>query len=279
MWIKIAFITLIGISPILLNAQSVDFEKATDSVLVLGILRKGSFIGEEFELSGSYSSEYVGSDVVVPILSVKRGESRSTRTSSYEVLYNGKPYFASVPDLATEKDNFFIMYDWNAETATKYRTFAVSEGGIFNAREEVEYQQALDKALKWVESTRLHGIALIEHAVYDESEYTDGTGIRFSILNTGKKTIKYITFNFTGYNAVDDRVSEQGKFMLSARGIGPIEPNDVGSYEFEYVWMSDIIKYSKINSIRIQYMDESIKTITAIPAILMPFEHKSVLQD
>lgn len=53
---------------------------------------------------------------------------------------------------------------------------------------------------------KTHKFVITEAQVYDESEYTDGTGYRFEIYNGYDKTIKYVTITFKGMNAVDDPV-------------------------------------------------------------------------
>lgn len=106
------------------------------------------------------------------------------------------------------------------------------------------------------------GFVVVEAHPYDMSEYTDGTGMKFSFLNTSNNTIKYITINFIGYNAVDDPVSSRGKTLLSRKCIGPVEPFETASYDFEYIWFTDIVDYSKIRSIVVQYKNGTSRTFT-----------------
>ena len=81
------------------------------------------------------------------------------------------------------------------------------------------------------------------------------------------ETIKYITINLVGYNAVDDAVSSRGKYTLSPKCVGPIEPEDAGSYDFEYLWFTDLVEYAKIKSIVVQYTNGTTKTISNISNI------------
>ena len=101
------------------------------------------------------------------------------------------------------------------------------------------------------------GISIPYWGPYDESEYTDGTGVKFTFHNPTNKTIKYINLSFVGYNAVNDRV---GKTM-TRKCIGPIDPDETGTYVFEYVWFTDIVEYVKITSLSVQYMDGTIKKV------------------
>ncbi len=120
------------------------------------------------------------------------------------------------------------------------------------------YYQKLDKAVKTVEGFSSKGISIPSWGVYDMSEYTDGTGIRFTFHNPTKKTIKYVNIGFVGYNAVDDRVGK----VMSKKCIGPIEPNETASYDFEYAWFTDIVEYAKIRSLSVQYKDGTTKVVS-----------------
>ena len=89
------------------------------------------------------------------------------------------------------------------------------------------------------------------------SDYTEGTGIEIFFYNPTKQDIKYITITFQGYNAVDDPVGRP----VTRKCIGPIAPDASVSYDFDYVWLTDIIDYAKIKSIVVQYRNGSTKTI------------------
>lgn len=129
------------------------------------------------------------------------------------------------------------------------------------------------------------GFVVIEAHPYDMSEYTDGTGMQFEFLNTSNQIIKYITISYSGYNAVDDIVTSFGKRTLTAKCIGPIEPYETGSYDFEYVWFSDIVDYSKIHSITVQYKNGTTRTykgeaVKAIPdSIIESIKLKNPVED
>lgn len=90
-----------------------------------------------------------------------------------------------------------------------------------------------------------------------------GVDLNVSIENTGKKAIKYITF--TGYpiNAVNDRCTCEIRRYSTAspRGVGPVPPGETASYCFENLWYnSTIVEYVPV-SIRIQYMDNTFKSV------------------
>lgn len=113
-----------------------------------------------------------------------------------------------------------------------------------------------------------YGISIVNWGIYDQSEYTDGTGLRMKFYNPTNKTIKYITINVIGYNSVKDPVSSGGKYTLSPKCVGPIEPEETGTYEFDYLWFTDLVNNAKIKSIVVQYMNGTTKTISNIDAII-----------
>ena len=99
-----------------------------------------------------------------------------------------------------------------------------------------------------------YGLMFIEHNVIG-NEYS--IGLNFKIMNISKKTIKYIYLNTQAYNPVDDPLG--GNKLV--RAIGPILGYQMANYEFENVVFSKIATRLNITSIKIQYMDGSIKLI------------------
>lgn len=143
-------------------------------------------------------------------------------------------------------------------------------------------RQGLKDALRYFDSLKKYGIAIISSEIYDESEHTKGTGFSIKYLNAGNKTIKYITVSVTGLNAVKDPVRNiGGNYAIQFRGIGPIEPDETAKYTKEYMWMTDIVEYFKINHIKIEYMNGSSKIINNskdIANIEMPPRYSELLE-
>lgn len=91
-----------------------------------------------------------------------------------------------------------------------------------------------------------------------------GIESRFEYTNTNKKTIKYIDFYFSVYNAVGDICSISGSGNVAhVRGIGPVETFETGSWDWDHA--SHYTKYSasemRIVKLVITYMDGTVKTI------------------
>ncbi|MGJ1292499.1 hypothetical protein [Sphingobacterium multivorum] len=241
------------------------FEIATDTTFALGVVKAGRFIGKTNSSSGIYSDKYISDPTAVLIIGAKRGYDDD---KSFEIYINGKIRYVRATDIDTHPDNFDKIYNWSDSTKDSFREHGIALGDRI-------YEEKLEEASSWLKSKKSSDIVIFKKSVYDESEYTDGTGIKYEVMNVGKKTIKYITFNFTGYNAVDDKVS----ILKSRKGIGPIDPGESGGYTFEYVWFTDIVEYAKTNSIKLQFKDGSIRTLTNISSITVPDKIKQILEE
>lgn len=125
-----------------------------------------------------------------------------------------------------------------------------------NAQNEQQQKKTDENLKRYKSKAALNGILIKTSRVFDHSEYTNGTGYEVSFANMSKKTIKYVWFSVKGINAVDDLVSTQ-----TLKCIGPIKPNEEGSYSFDYVWFTDVVEKSKLSAVKIQYMDGSIKQV------------------
>ena len=90
-----------------------------------------------------------------------------------------------------------------------------------------------------------------------------GLDVKGTIVNTGEKTIKYITIYFQPFNAVGDAVGCD-VHNVSERGLrctGPIAPNGTHDFWGENHWYNHSIKTVKVTKAAIQYMDGSEETI------------------
>jgi hypothetical protein len=99
-------------------------------------------------------------------------------------------------------------------------------------------------------------IRLYATQVFDISEHTDGTGYSLIFDNISNKTIKYVTITFNYYNSVWDYMGTK-----TLKGVGPIAPKEDGVYEWEYLWFTDVVEYTKTTKVVVQYTDGSIRTM------------------
>ena len=191
---------------------------------------------------------------------------RTTCTSKYgasfskpfmEVLYAGKRVFVA-PDAVSMSEEDSRKFD--ALDPSQIEASAEAwERASLSAR-LVQLERATDS----LKATSKQGIAILKSRIFDVSEHTEGTGFEVTVYNSGRKTIKYVTFSVTGLNAVNDPVRDRLRNTTAPmlRGIGPIEPGDTGSYTKDYMWMTDIVESFRISQIKLEYTDGTTKILT-----------------
>ena len=99
-----------------------------------------------------------------------------------------------------------------------------------------------------------------------EINSADGVEPYFSFYNTSEKTIKYVDFYFTLYNAVGDKcyLRYNKSYTGNVRGVGPVEPGNYGSWEWDRAthYTSADASEMRITKIVITYMDKTVRTLT-----------------
>lgn len=175
-------------------------------------------------------------------------------TKYYKGCFNGKAFFIKASDVVIP-DSYVAKLDTLIQQPQDIRDrFFKHQIALSKAL----YYENLQNGLNQIQSFSKFGLAIPSWSVYDVSEYTDGTGVRFSFYNPTQSIIKYVTITFQGYNAVDDPVGR----AITKKCIGPIEPEETASYNFEYAWFTDIVEYAKIRYIVVQYKNGTSKTIS-----------------
>lgn len=179
----------------------------------------------------------------------------------FKTFYNYLPYMVRCNEVNISEADKEYLKKLTPEQDSLFRNKMLKEA-------EVYYRDIKDKVEKKIESYTIkgkqNGILIKESNVFDQSEYTSGTGYNFSFINTSKKTIKYIWITVKGINRVNDIVSSK-----TLNGIGPIEPDNSGSFSFDYVWLTDIVQTCKITLIKIQYMDGTVKQIQNADSLIL----------
>lgn len=151
------------------------------------------------------------------------------------------------PDEITDGD-----YDWIKTLHYNKRDFTIEvRSGKISSFKRYDYTGALANKLGIID----FGINLSDL----DDDYV--TGFRLTYFNGSTKRIKYISSTVTAYNEVDDVVGKK-----TAQGIGPIEPNDSGTYSYDQLFFSKIISYIKLTGIKITYFDGSTKTF--VPPVI-----------
>ena len=175
----------------------------------------------------------------------------------YKAALDGKAFFIACEDVKLEEPDLLekLMKE-DQELRDLFFEYS-KQGSLYFYSEHLK--ETLDEYNKIIKRP----IAVLEFQVTDMSEYTEGTGLRFSVMNLSKKSIKYITINYVGYNRVDDPVYPfYGQAMITNRCIGPIEYGEALTYEFDYVWFTDIVDYAELKSMTVEYRDGTKKKFT-----------------
>lgn len=88
----------------------------------------------------------------------------------------------------------------------------------------------------------------------------------FTFFNSSKKTIKYIDFYFSVYNAVGDKcyLKFERSYVGNVRGVGPVEPFEAGSWNWDRAthYTSGDASEMRVVKVVITYIDNTIKTLT-----------------
>ena len=238
---------------------------------IIGTTNTYAEISQKIDPSKSYSSSstYLMSDEAIGI----GGRLDVKGQKYYKAFYNGKAFFINASNVKLTNEQKSRLDSLMRCSPQEQEVFFHKSLNLFKRI----YADELSNALTTFQSYMKYGLNIETWGVYDESEYTDGTGIRFRFFNPTDQTIKYITINFVGYNAVDDPVSSRGKTVQTRKCVGPIGPEETATYKFEYVWFTDIVQYAKIRSIVVQYKNGSTKTITNAKQITFPEKLNEVL--
>lgn len=157
--------------------------------------------------------------------------------------------------------DIFVKIEFGGEEGYLWKVDLAADA-ISVAQLAVEEQKVADEiaALRKQAFSRLekpHGFAILGQKIFDVSEYTEGTGLEFKIVNLSKRTIKYAIFNVVGLNAVGDPVRSRisGQTTVTLRGVGPVERGYTATWRKDYMWMTDLVETFRLASIRIEYMD------------------------
>jgi hypothetical protein len=230
----------------------------------------------------AYCSVYGGKDVdegdkVVVVGEVECNDTYPTRrVDFYEIMISGKTYY-------TKKENVLL----NDEDKKRFESLPPSALLDLkqNAMEVFQYirKKELKEAFNAIEKTKKHGLTLIHNSIFKTSEYTEGTGFKVTVFNPTNKVIKYIHFTVIGYNAVKDPVptirAKKKVTSITVKGIGPIPEGQSGSYNWDYMWFTDLVQTHKLTSIKIEYMDGSKRTINNLKDIKLAQQYVDTLSE
>lgn len=136
-----------------------------------------------------------------------------------------------------------------------YGVFNMSDAQFFNQKGITEYVAALKKSapVGFIQTWGWH------------LNSADGIEPYFKFFNTSNKTIKYLDFYFSVYNAVGDRcfLRYNKSYIGNVRGVGPVEQFELGSWSWDRAthYTSADASEMRILKLVITYMDGTTKTI------------------
>ena len=204
----------------------------------------------------------------------------------YYKIFNGEMSYI-IPDtnlelnLPTTHDEVKLYFStMNSEQKSRYsakiREFVLNEKRKTELNLQIEEAKEDNKILE-------DGFKVLENPLVITDFSFPGDygfyGFKISILNNSKSRIKYITFNISGFNAVDDPVyTFIGKTIATKKGVGPVESFETALWEFENIWSDNSFNSGKINSIIVEYFNGSKKTFTNIGSLIVPEEFEGAVE-
>ncbi len=276
------------ISILILCFSSVSPQEQNKSTEVFSCYGNGKiYVGSYIDFNCFHSLEKeVNENKILFIAGVEQCTYKNSKSIKkfYEIVVDGKFYYVSEEKIKIDTSYYrkISALDSISKKELKLRAIKAEE----DYERAIVYKDSIIQANKLkslktsINQTTSKGLTLLSFQVFDESEHTQGTGVKFHVYNPTKKIIKYIWFNFIGYNPVGDPVSSLYKGnIITTRGVGPIHPEKNGLYEFNYVWHTDIVEKIKITSIKIQYMDNSIKIINNANSIQLSEENYETFKE
>jgi hypothetical protein len=260
-----------------LNTYGQKNEPIYSNSLVLGVV-----VDKNYHLSEKISEcDMMAYSVTLDIGDIVPISSVVCQDFCYEVYYNGKYYLAIKSGIIVDTNQVNQLKSMSKDTLEAHRKECINQWSLIILTKLNDELNQKKRALEFVNSTKVKGLMIVKNRIYDESEYTSGTSLEVEFYNPTKKVVKYITISYAGYNAVDDIVTDpiRRKSILSQRFIGPIKPEENATYEIKYAWMTDIVQSFKITSIKVEYMDGTIKIINKPSDIIISDEDYSTLTD
>ena len=252
---------------------------------IIGVTKDNEILATTFLNNKGYKG---GAEFKIPpkskvyIIGVKSFKMESGRMFDYyEIAYLGNSYFIYKEDLSLVDNqyNFELLLKDSILKTDSFKKYNISNSDLNRVELEIENIKLKLDVYKFIDLCRPKGLVVISNSVFNESEYTDGKSFSFEVINLSKKKIKYITFNVIGYNAVDDKVIDRGKYLKSIKGVGPINYDDKAYYSFKYVWLTDLVEYTKVVNIKIEYMDGSSKIIDNPNSVTLSLEQYMLYND
>lgn len=124
------------------------------------------------------------------------------------------------------------------------------------------------------------GVPILISSYEIEMDAANGIDVSISFQNVFDKTIKYVDFEITPYNRVDDiaRSTIGGRSRTTVQSVDYIQPNQMKKAFWRAVWYNPSISYIKINSVKVTFKDNS-ETVVPEQKIEKVFGRKEIRLD
>ena len=176
--------------------------------------------------------------------------------AEYNILgidYVGIHYSALTSSFKSDKKFIDYINTWRDSIANN--SFSNQAAVVFNL---IQYNEFKDKVCKAAPN------GFIQNWGWNLNS-ADGIEPYFKYFNTSKKTIKYVDFYFSVFNAVGDKcyLKYDRSYVGKVRGVGPVEPFDAGSWNWDRAthYTSGDASEMRIIKLVVTYMDGTVKTI------------------
>lgn len=259
--------------PVIAFSQLSDEETALWKKMTIGFVEKDVIVGKTID-------DKCNLENTSAFISLLKEYPSTTIVTDYKLCNNGSPNlffeiydgvsfkYVKTSDVSfnekIDKDNLKVQFATMSPEEKKFLKDNV--GNMANLMRQTEHSISVDKkadelfeTLKPFHLAKKQGIGFI---TYHPTSNYGITGATFKVYNPSPKTIKYIWFTIAGENAVEDLVRlSNGKYYTTVKGIGPLESEAISTWSFDNIWLTDNIQYLRISTIKIQYMDRSVKTL------------------
>lgn len=171
-------------------------------------------------------------------------ERKKVEAEEYErkkVEFQNNQFFSAKKDSLKTIENELLLTEFvklsseQDKAIIKLRNEIISKGGVFISQFDV-----------------------------DQGEY-DETSVTLGVINLSKKRVKYVSFVLQAINPVSDPIGS----LKTVRGVGFIETDDIGVFEFENIWYESTLESVKIIKMKIEFEDGTVKTITKVNEIIL----------
>ena len=109
----------------------------------------------------------------------------------------------------------------------------------------------------------------------------NGVKVFHEYYNAGEKEIKYITFSYVPYNAVNDVVActSTGKAEASGKLTGPIPAKHKSYISWENIWYNPTVTTAALTQIHVQYMDNTEELIDGKDVVFIEDEKSAYYRE